>query len=59
MGMLIAKDNLGFGLRSWRYAAIIDNKKIINWFEEPGISDNCNDDPYGETSPQNILSSIS
>ena len=59
MGMLIAKDNLGFGLRSWRYAAIIDNKKIINWFEEPGISDNCKDDPYGETSPQNILSSIS
>jgi len=59
MGMLVAKDNLGFGLRSWRYAAVIDNKKIINWFEEPGISDNYEDDPYGETSPQNILSKIS
>ena len=58
MGMLVAKDNLGFGLRSWRYAAVIDNKKIINWFEEPGISDNYEDDPYGETSPQNILSKI-
>ena len=59
MGMLVAKDNLGFGLRSWRYAAVIENKKIINWFEEPGISDNYEEDPYGETSPQNILSKIS
>ena len=58
MGMLVAKDNLGFGYRSWRYAAVIENKKIINWFEEPGISDNYEDDPYGETSPQNILSKI-
>ena len=58
MGMLVAKDNLGFGFRSWRYAAVIENKKIINWFEEPGISDNYDDDPYGETSPQNILSVI-
>ena len=58
MGMLVAKDNLGFGFRSWRYAAVIENKKIINWFEEPGISDNYEDDPYGETSPQNILSKI-
>lgn len=58
MGMLVAKDNLGFGLRSWRYAAVIENKKIINWFEEPGISDNYEDDPYGETSPQNIFSKI-
>ena len=58
IGILVAKDNFGFGLRLWRYAAVIDNKKIINWFEEPGISDNYEDDPYGETSPQNILSKI-
>ena len=25
MGMLVNKDNLGFGMRSWRYAAIINN----------------------------------
>ena len=25
-------------------------------FEEPGKSDNCEDDPYGETSPENVLS---
>ena len=29
MGMLVKKDNLGFGLRSWRYAVIIENNEII------------------------------
>ena len=28
MGMLVKKDNLGFGLRSWRYSALVDNKVI-------------------------------
>ena len=28
-------------------------------FEEPGFADNCESDPYGETSPQNILATIS
>lgn len=55
MGMLVAKDNLGFGMRSWRYAAIVDNGRITAWFEEPDFSDNCETDPYGETAPQNIL----
>ena len=58
MGMLVAKDNLGFGMRSWRYAAIIDDGTIEAWFEEPGYADNCEDDPYGETSPQNILATL-
>lgn len=55
MGMLVHKDNLGFGARSWRYAAIINDGVIEAWFEEPGFSDNCPDDPYGESSPQNLL----
>ena len=55
MGMLVRKDNLGFGARSWRYAAIVDDGRIAAWFEEPGRSDNCADDPYGETSPERIL----
>jgi hypothetical protein len=28
------------------------------WFEEPGISDDCETDPYGESSPQNILEKL-
>lgn len=55
MNMLVQKDNLGFGVRSWRYAVIVDNGKIEKWFIEPGIEHNCDADPYGETSPENIL----
>jgi peroxiredoxin len=55
MNMLVQKDNLGFGVRSWRYAAIVDNGRIEKWFIEPGIEHNCATDPYGESSPENIL----
>ncbi|APX88613.1 peroxiredoxin [Brevirhabdus pacifica] len=55
MGMLVRKDNLGFGLRSWRYAAVIDDGKVEAWFQEPGLEDNCADDPYGESSPETVL----
>lgn len=55
LGMLVAKDNLGFGFRSWRYAAVIQDGIIEKWFEEPGRQDNCEEDPYGETSPESII----
>ena len=55
MGMLVQKDNLGFGERSWRYACVVNNGKIEKWFIEPGAEDNCPVDPYGETTPENIL----
>ena len=56
LGMLVSKMNLGFGERSWRYAAIVNDGVIEAWFEEPGICDDCETDPYGESSPENILS---
>lgn len=55
MDMLVEKDNLGFGLRSWRYAVVVEDGTILQWFIEPGLEDNCETDPYGETSPENIL----
>lgn len=58
MGMLVAKDNLGFGMRSWRYAAVVDDGFVEQWFEEEGFSDNCDADPYGVSSPQNILQNL-
>ena len=58
MGMLVAKDNLGFGVRSWRYAMVVNDGVVEKWFEEPGREDNCPDDPYGESSPQNIMSAL-
>jgi len=56
MGMLVNKEHLGFGYRSWRYAMVVDNGIIEKWFEEPGINDNgSDDDPYGETDPGNVI----
>lgn len=55
MGMLVSKDNLGFGMRSWRYAAVITDGWIEQLYPEPGYCDNAIDDPYGESSPQNLL----
>ncbi|WP_430388582.1 peroxiredoxin [Blastomonas fulva] len=59
MGMLIRKDHVGFGERSWRYAMVVDNGVVTDWFEEPGINDHGLDsDPYGETAPENVLAKI-
>ncbi|MGN6358478.1 MAG: peroxiredoxin [Novosphingobium sp.] len=56
MGMLINKDHLGFGQRSWRYAMVVEDNTITHWFEEPGINDvGADNDPYGETAPEHIL----
>lgn len=55
MGMLVQKDNLGFGARSWRYAVVVNNGTIEKWFIEPDMDDNCPIDPYGETAPEKVL----
>ena len=56
MGMLIRKDHLGFGERSWRYAMVVDDGQVVGWFEEPGINDaGLDDDPYGESSPEKVI----
>lgn len=56
MGMLIDKDHLGFGMRSWRYAMIVEDGRVVAWFEEPGINDDGSDaDPYGESKPEPVL----
>jgi peroxiredoxin len=56
MGMLINKDHLGFGQRSWRYAMVVDDGVITGWFEEPGINDvGADEDPYTESTPDKVL----
>ena len=55
MGMLVKKDNLGFGMRSWRYAAYIDNCIINKMWVEEGMNDNATGDTYGESSPETLL----
>lgn len=58
MGMLVNKYNLGFGDRSWRYAAIVDNGMITKLFVEDGQRDNANTDPYEASTPENVLNYI-
>jgi len=56
MGMLIGKNHLGFGMRSWRYMAIINDGVVEKWWQEPGINnDGEDDDPYVESTPENAL----
>jgi peroxiredoxin len=56
MGMLVNKEHLGFGYRSWRYSMVVDDGVIEKWFEEPGINDEGIDqDPYTVTNPDVLV----
>jgi peroxiredoxin len=46
MGMLVKKENLGFGDRSWRYSMVVNNGVIEKIFIESGFEDNCPTDPF-------------
>ncbi|MGI9317692.1 MAG: peroxiredoxin, partial [bacterium] len=56
MGMLVEKTNLGFGMRSWRYALVADNLEIEKVFIEPDFGDNCPTDPYTVSDADTVLS---
>ena len=59
MGMLVNKPKQGFGMRSWRYAAIVNDGTIENMFIEPGQNDfSDDDDPYTVSSPEHVLSKL-
>lgn len=55
MNMLVKKDNLGFGRRSWRYSLYAEDGEIKKIFIEPGFSDNCPDDPFETSDAQTML----
>ena len=47
MGMLVNKDHVGFGMRSWRYSMLVDNGEVIKIFEEAGKNNaGENGDPF-------------
>jgi peroxiredoxin len=46
MGMLVKKENLGFGDRSWRYSMHVVDGEIKQVFAEEGQMDNCPEDPF-------------
>jgi len=56
MGMLVNKPKQGFGMRSWRYSAIINDGVVEQCFEEPGFNDFSNDDdPYTVSAPEHMM----
>ena len=56
LGMLIGKNHLGFGLRSWRFMCILNDGVVEQWWQEPGINnDGSDNDPYIETTPENMM----
>lgn len=55
MKMDVQKDNLGFGVRSWRYAMVVENGTITHLFLEDGKEDDAEEDPYDYTNPAFIL----
>ena len=54
MGMTVDMSVIGFGKRSRRYAAVIDNGTVEHMFVEPESSA-ADPDPYGVSSPENVM----
>ena len=53
--MLVKKDDVGYGNRSWRYSMYVEDGQIKKMFIEPGFSHNCPDDPFGASSAETML----
>ena len=54
MGMTVDMSAIGFGKRSRRYAAVVNNGTVEQMFMEPESSES-DQDPYGVSSPENVL----
>ena len=55
MGMLVNKENLGFGMRSWRYSMLVDDCQIEKVFVEPEFGDHCPTDPFEVSDADTML----
>ena len=58
VGASVAKANLGFGIRSWRYAMVINDVVVESVFSEEGFGDNAETDPYEISTPENVLENL-
>ena len=59
MGMLVNKPAQGFGMRSWRYSALIDNMEVKLFNEEPGYNNaSADDDPFEVSDADTMMQQI-
>ncbi len=54
MGMLVNKDNLGFGMRSWRYSMLVRDGVVEKMFIEPEVEG----DPFEVSDAETMLNYI-
>ena len=57
-GASVQKANLGFGIRSWRYAVVLLDGVVQQVFSEEGFVDNIDTDPYEVSTPENVLKNL-
>ena len=55
MNMLVEKNNLGFGNRSWRYSMYVEDGEIKKMFIEDGKCDNFEEDPFEVSDADTML----
>jgi len=55
IGMLVRKDNLGFGERSWRYSMYVEDGVIKKMFIEAGFCHDCPADPFEVSDAKTML----
>jgi len=48
----------GFGERSWRYSAVINDMKVEAIFPEPGFEQDCGPDPYVNSDTDTMLNHL-
>ncbi|MEZ5584713.1 MAG: hypothetical protein R3F37_19855 [Candidatus Competibacteraceae bacterium] len=54
MGMLVDKEDIGFGKRSWRYSMLVRDGVVEKMFVEPNVPG----DPYQVSDADTMLSYI-
>ena len=58
MGMLVRKDNVGFGERSWRYSMLVEYGQVAALFSEAGKCDNAATDPFEVSDAATMLNHL-
>lgn len=53
--MGVSKENLGFGIRSWRYALVLTNGDVEWSGVEEGQRNLASDDPYEASTPERVI----
>jgi len=55
MGMLVDRSGQGMGMRSWRYSMLVEDRRIVQLFAEPGYCDNPPGVPLERSSAEVML----